>query len=113
MFRMSPDTPEIPSKREFLVQRVHQAAGPEVPPAPTVLQLVDVVVAVGDIPNKTFQQFTQAAGRAPIPPIAFNAGKNRAACWFTREAAPPFPMEVIHARAERITPPSKVRTRPT
>ena len=70
--------------------------------SPVVLPIVDVVVAVGDTPDMTFRQFTEAAGRAQLPPLALNARENRAACWFTREAAPPFPMEVIYARAERI-----------
>ena len=41
-------------------------------------------------------------GRDPLLGVDGHAREDRVACWFTREAEGPFPMDVIHARAERI-----------
>ena len=70
--------------------------------APSILPMVDVVVAVGASPDRTFRQFTAAAGQAPLRPLRGEEGENMVACWFTKDENDPFPMRVIHARVERI-----------
>ena len=67
-----------------------------------ILPMVDVCVAVGDAPLGAFRRFANALGSMPLPSLGFEARENRAACWFTRDGSEPFPMEVIHARSERI-----------
>ena len=70
--------------------------------AASILPMMDVVIAVGALPDQTFRQFTNAMGGNPLRSVDGHAREGRVACWFTREAEAPFPMDVIHARAERI-----------
>ncbi|MEO8051444.1 MAG: HAD family hydrolase [Acidobacteriota bacterium] len=70
--------------------------------ATSILPMIDVVVAVGDTPNVTLSQFTNALGHSALEQVDWQTNEHRVACWFTRNADAPFSMEIIHARAERI-----------
>jgi len=69
--------------------------------APQILPMMDVVIAVGASPEGTLNQFTSAIG-GPALAVDRQTYENHVACWFPRDAAVPFPMEVIHGRAERM-----------
>lgn len=70
--------------------------------APSVLALIDVVVAVGATANKTLQKFADATGRPAIPAQLPDMGAGDAACWFLQDGQDPFPVRVIRSHAARI-----------
>jgi len=70
--------------------------------APSVLGLIDVVVAVGATANKALQEFANATGRATVAARIPDTGEVDAVCWFLQDGQDPFPMRVIHSQAARI-----------
>lgn len=69
--------------------------------AASVLAMIDVVIVVGAAPARTLRQFTAALGLPPVEISASHAAEGDVACWFVRGGQDPFPMRVIHSRAER------------
>lgn len=70
--------------------------------APSVLALIDVVVAVGATANKTLREFANATGRSMVAARIPDTGEVDALCWFLQDGQDPFPMRVIHSQATRI-----------
>ncbi len=70
--------------------------------APTVLSLVDAVIAVGPSPDRTIKKFADAIGRPVAWPDGLGNQKDMAVVWFPRQADPPFTIQIIPGRAERI-----------
>jgi hypothetical protein len=70
--------------------------------APSVLECIDVVIAVGAAPEKTVREFAAASERPPIDLPVWLAERDQVACWFVRSGEAPFPMRVIPGQAERI-----------
>ncbi|MGQ0752364.1 MAG: HAD-IIB family hydrolase [Betaproteobacteria bacterium] len=70
--------------------------------APSILAWMDVVIAVGQSPDKTLREFAAASERLPAELPASHAEKDQVACWFVHSGEGPFPMRVIPAQAERI-----------
>jgi hypothetical protein len=70
--------------------------------APMVLSLVDLVIAVGPSPDKTMNEVAEAIGRPLAWPGSLGHQKNWAIAWFPRAVDPPFAMEIMPGRAERI-----------
>jgi hypothetical protein len=70
--------------------------------APSILAWIDVVIAVGQSPDKTLREFAAASERPPAELPASHAEKDQVACWFVHSGERPFPMRIIPAQAERI-----------
>jgi hypothetical protein len=70
--------------------------------APKVLSLVDVMIAVGPGPERTINKFADAIGRPVTWPAGLGHQKRSAVAWFPRTADPPFSIEIMPGRAERI-----------
>ena len=70
--------------------------------APPVLPLIDVVVAVGPEPDRTIQRFAAAIGRVVAWPEGLGHQKRKAVVWFPKDKGPPFSMDILPGRAERI-----------
>jgi hypothetical protein len=58
--------------------------------SPAALSVVDLVIAVGEAPERTLANFAQAIGQPPptLPPTELQTGE--AVAWFRRTAEPPF-----------------------
>jgi hydroxymethylpyrimidine pyrophosphatase-like HAD family hydrolase len=70
--------------------------------APLILSLVDVVVLVGESPEKTLKEFADALGLAFHWPDGLSYQRGHAVAWFPRSGKPPFSMRIISSRVERI-----------
>jgi HAD superfamily hydrolase (TIGR01484 family) len=70
--------------------------------APLALSLVDVVIAVGPSPDVTIKRFAEAVGQPVIWPEGLKYQKAMAVAWFPRRGDPPFAIEIMPGRAERI-----------
>jgi HAD superfamily hydrolase (TIGR01484 family) len=70
--------------------------------APLVLSLIDTVIAVGGSPDKTIKQFAKAIGVPLVWPAGLAHQEKRAVVWHCRQAEPPFSVEIMPGRAERI-----------
>ena len=69
---------------------------------PSILSWIDVVIAVGDDPDKTLRDFAGASERQAKELPASGAVDHQAACWFVHSGDGPFPMQAIPGQAERI-----------
>jgi HAD superfamily hydrolase (TIGR01484 family) len=70
--------------------------------APAVLEMIDVVIAVGSGAEQTFREFARPLGRAaPVLP-SVEPEQDVVTCWFVASGQDPFPMRVIRGHAERI-----------
>ncbi len=69
--------------------------------SPAALSAVDLVIAVGEAPERTLANFNRAIGQAPplIEPIELRTGE--ALAWFRREPEPPFRFRSEPPRGER------------
>jgi hydroxymethylpyrimidine pyrophosphatase-like HAD family hydrolase len=69
--------------------------------SPSALSVVDLVIAVGDAPERTLANFSQAIGQPPpaLDPTALQTGE--AVAWFLREAEPPFRFRSEPPKGER------------
>ena len=67
---------------------------------PAMLAWMDVVIAVGPLPEKPLGEFAAATGRAPVQMPGPHEGE--AVCWLVHTSEPPFPIRTIPGRAERI-----------
>lgn len=70
--------------------------------APAVLASIDVVVAIGDSPERTMAKFAQASGQKLIWPDGLTRRSDQVVAWFVDDESSPFAMHPTRARAERI-----------
>lgn len=70
--------------------------------APSILEGIDVVIAVGASPDGTLQEFAAASGRPLVALSVSHADKDQVACWFVQSGDAPFLMRAIPGQAERI-----------
>jgi HAD superfamily hydrolase (TIGR01484 family) len=63
---------------------------------------VDTVIAVGPSPDITMAKFSRATGQPVDWPKGLGYQKGMAFAWSPREPEPPFPMQIMAGRAERI-----------
>jgi GTPase SAR1 family protein len=70
--------------------------------APLMLSAMDTVVAVGPDPEKTLVNFARAVGQPLVWPSGLTHHEGRAVVWSWRQKAPPFSVEVMPGRSERI-----------
>jgi hypothetical protein len=69
--------------------------------SPAALSVVDLVIAVGEAPERTLANFAQAMGQPPptLEPVELQTGE--AVAWFRRTAEPPFRFRSEPPRAAR------------
>src|SRR5215471_4694610 len=69
--------------------------------APAALSVIDLVIAVGEAPERTLANFSQATGQPPpaLEPIELHTGE--AVAWFRRTAEPPFRFRSEPPKGER------------
>lgn len=69
--------------------------------SPAALSVVDLVIAVGDAPERTLANFSQAIGQPPpaLDPVELETGE--AVAWFRRKAEPPFRFRSEPPKGER------------
>jgi hypothetical protein len=70
--------------------------------APSILECIDVVIAVGAAPDNTLREFAAAIERPAAELPRSCVEKDQVACWFVFSGEAPFPMRVIPGQAERI-----------
>lgn len=70
--------------------------------APAILAPIDVVVAIGQSPERTLATFAQAVGHALSWPQDLSYRPDQVVAWFLSTRQPPFAMRAQRARAERI-----------
>lgn len=70
--------------------------------APLLLRLVDVIVAVGPMPEKTIKRFAVAIGESLQWPAGLSDKPDHAVVWFPRQKEPPFSVQILPGSAERI-----------
>lgn len=70
--------------------------------APSILQLVDAVVAVGSNPNETLASFSRASGKSYSAPIPNHAVRDEVTAWLLYSNQEPFTIKGIPGRAERL-----------
>jgi hypothetical protein len=70
--------------------------------AARILSLVDVVIAVGQSPDKTMKSFSDASGQALLWPDGLSYKKEQAVVWFPRAGKPPFSIRILSPRGDRI-----------
>lgn len=70
--------------------------------APSILPVIDTVIAVGADPDKTLAQFADVIGRPLVWPSGLSHQKGMAVVWLLRQAEPPFSIEILPGRSERI-----------
>ncbi|MGE3241848.1 MAG: HAD-IIB family hydrolase [Pirellulales bacterium] len=88
-----------------LVQSLREAVLVTVHPdhlAPKVLSLIDTIVAVGPAPESTIKNFADASGQQIKWPdgVTYQAGS--VVAWFPKRDEPPYSLQIIPGRAERI-----------
>jgi hypothetical protein len=90
---------------ETLPQRLGETVLVTVHPdhvAPAALALVDTVIAVGPSPEVTLANFARATGQNLNWPSGLGYKAGLAVAWQPGTAQPPFPIEILPGRAERI-----------
>lgn len=88
-----------------LPQRLGETALVTVHPehvAPLTLSLMDMVVVVGQSPEKTLKGFADAAGLNFRWPEGLSYQRGHAVAWFPDSGKPPLSMRIISGRVERI-----------
>jgi energy-coupling factor transporter ATP-binding protein EcfA2 len=70
--------------------------------APSMLTLIDIVVAVGASPEKTLADFARAAGKTLDWPEELSCRPGGVIAWFVGDGRPPFAMLTLPGRVERI-----------
>jgi hypothetical protein len=70
--------------------------------APAILSLVDIVIAVGPLPDKTLRGFGRGSGDdVPLPAgLSYKAGY--AVVWFRHSGMPPFAVKIIPGSRDRV-----------
>ena len=69
--------------------------------APAVLSVIDLVIAIGEAPDRTLANFSKAVGAPPpaLPPVELQTGD--AIAWFCRASEPPFRYRSEPPKGER------------
>ena len=70
--------------------------------AHATLSLIDLVILVGESPEKRLKAFANALGLPFHWPEDLRYQRGHAVAWFPRSGRPPFSMRIIASRAERI-----------
>lgn len=70
--------------------------------APTLLPLIDTVIAVGASPDQTIKKYADAIAQPLAWPDGLTYQKGMAVAWFPRQSEPPFSLRIMPGRAERI-----------
>ena len=70
--------------------------------APLALSLIDVVIAVGPEPRGTLQKFADGIGQSLEWPADLDYQHRRAVVWFRRRKSPPFTIDILPGRSDRI-----------
>lgn len=70
--------------------------------APSVLSLIDTVIAVGHSPDRTLKQFAEATGQSLAWPDGLTHQNGKAVIWFPRKSETPFSIDILPGRSERI-----------
>jgi HAD superfamily hydrolase (TIGR01484 family) len=70
--------------------------------APAAITLVDTVIAVGPSPDVTIARFARATGQQLNWPVGLTHQRGMAVAWLPGNAEPPFAIQIIPGRAERI-----------
>ncbi len=70
--------------------------------APAILAPIDVVVAIGQSPEETLEEFARSTGQTFAWPADLSYQAGRVVAWFRGEGSPPFAMQAQPGRAERI-----------
>jgi HAD superfamily hydrolase (TIGR01484 family) len=70
--------------------------------APAALSAVDLLVAIGPGPEDTVRQVAHALRRSVEWPASLGHQPRRAVAWFPRGDEPPFSIELIRARTQRV-----------
>jgi HAD superfamily hydrolase (TIGR01484 family) len=69
--------------------------------SPAILANVDVVIAIGDNPGATLENFCKAVGEKPPAVSEVNLNPGEAVAWFRDSSEPPFLFQSTVPRAER------------
>lgn len=70
--------------------------------APAILAPIDVVVAIGQSPEETLEEFARSTGQTFAWPADLSYQAGRVVAWFRGEGSPPFAMQAQPGWAERI-----------
>jgi HAD superfamily hydrolase (TIGR01484 family) len=72
--------------------------------APAILSTVDVAIAVGAHPLETLREFGTSVSKLPFSllPDQLTNSDGDVTCWFVSSGQDPFPMRVVHGKADRI-----------
>ena len=70
--------------------------------AKPILLLVDAIIAVGPSPEETMRSFSTASGHALEWPEGLSRKMGQAVVWFPRIGEPPFSIEIIPPKGDRI-----------
>ena len=70
--------------------------------APAVLAPIDLVLAVGEAPERTMEKFAGAVAQPLIWPPSLSYEQGKVVAWLVRDEQPPFMVEPQPCRAERI-----------
>lgn len=70
--------------------------------APLVLSLIDLIIAIGPTPRTTILKFAAIIGQPLAWPAGLDHQIGHAVVWFRRQAEPPFPIEILAPRSDRI-----------
>lgn len=70
--------------------------------SPAILSIVDVVIAIGQAPERTLEKFARATSRELVWPEALTYQPQQVVVWFANADQPPFGMRPEPGRAERI-----------
>jgi hypothetical protein len=70
--------------------------------ASAILSLIDVIIAVGQSPDKTLRSFGDASGHDLVWPEGLSYEPGHAVVWFPRRGELPFSMGIIPGSADRI-----------
>lgn len=69
---------------------------------PAILSLIDVVIAIGQSPEKTLRSFRAVTGHELVWPEGLRHTSDHAVVWFPRRSAVPQKMRIIPPRRDRI-----------
>lgn len=70
--------------------------------AAAILAMIDVVIAVGPLPETTMKSFSDATGRSLIWPQGLSHKAGQAIVWFLANGKPPFPVNIMVPKGDRI-----------
>lgn len=70
--------------------------------AAAILAMIDVVIAVGPLPETTMKSFSDATGRSLFWPQGLSHKAGQAVVWFPASGKPPFPVGIMVPKGDRI-----------